>query len=156
MDATLSIATHTAPMLRRDELTRRGALRVPEVTAFFWIIKGLSTAMGESTSDYMVKTMAPEPMPAARTPIVGYELGGSRIDPEEKLQELMRSVSAVGDPFIESGPSDKIGQPFGTIPRLVQMFDAVGYRATVTTRPGAGGPRETNPAPPRCTRPCPV
>jgi outer membrane protein assembly complex protein YaeT len=82
---------------------------------------------------------APEPMPAARIPIVGYELGGSRIDPEEKLQELMRSVSAVGDPFIESGPSDKIGQPFGTIPRLVQMFDAVGYRATVTTRPGAGG-----------------
>ena len=32
----------------------RLALRVPEVTAYFWIIKGLSTAMGESTSDYLV------------------------------------------------------------------------------------------------------
>jgi uncharacterized membrane-anchored protein len=30
------------------------------VTATFWIIKGLSTAMGESTSDYLVHAMAPE------------------------------------------------------------------------------------------------
>ena len=36
-----------------------GALRVPEVTAFFWIIKALSTAMGESTSDYLVNTISP-------------------------------------------------------------------------------------------------
>jgi uncharacterized membrane-anchored protein len=36
-----------------------GALRVPEVTAFFWIIKALSTAMGESTSDYLVNTINP-------------------------------------------------------------------------------------------------
>jgi uncharacterized membrane-anchored protein len=39
---------------------RRGALRVPEITAAFWIIKGLSTAMGESTSDYLVHAMAPQ------------------------------------------------------------------------------------------------
>jgi len=39
--------------------TTRGALRVPEVTAYFWIIKGLSTAMGESTSDFMVHVMNP-------------------------------------------------------------------------------------------------
>jgi len=32
----------------------RGALKVPEVTIYFWIIKVLSTAMGESTSDYLV------------------------------------------------------------------------------------------------------
>jgi uncharacterized membrane-anchored protein len=37
----------------------RPALRVPEVTAYFWIIKGLSTAMGESTSDYLVHVMSP-------------------------------------------------------------------------------------------------
>lgn len=37
----------------------RGALRVPEITAYFWIIKGLSTAMGESTSDYLVHVMNP-------------------------------------------------------------------------------------------------
>jgi uncharacterized membrane-anchored protein len=32
---------------------------VPEITAYFWIIKGLSTAMGESTSDYLVHIMNP-------------------------------------------------------------------------------------------------
>jgi uncharacterized membrane-anchored protein len=37
----------------------RGVLRVPEITAFFWIIKALSTAMGESTSDYLVNTINP-------------------------------------------------------------------------------------------------
>jgi uncharacterized membrane-anchored protein len=40
-------------------LTLRGALRVPEITAFFWAIKALSTAMGESTSDYLVHAIAP-------------------------------------------------------------------------------------------------
>ena len=40
-------------------LTSHGALRVPEVTAYFWIIKGLSTAMGEATSDYLVHRMDP-------------------------------------------------------------------------------------------------
>jgi uncharacterized membrane-anchored protein len=38
---------------------RLGALRVPEIIALFWIIKGLSTAMGESTSDYLVNTVNP-------------------------------------------------------------------------------------------------
>jgi uncharacterized membrane-anchored protein len=41
-------------------LTTRGALRVPEITVAFWVIKGLSTALGESTSDYLVHAMAPE------------------------------------------------------------------------------------------------
>ena len=36
-----------------------GQLRVPEVTAFFWIIKALSTAMGESTSDFLVNATNP-------------------------------------------------------------------------------------------------
>jgi uncharacterized membrane-anchored protein len=40
-------------------LTRQGALRVPEVTAYFWIIKALSTALGESTSDYLVNSISP-------------------------------------------------------------------------------------------------
>ena len=37
------------------------ALRVPEITAFFWIAKGLSTALGESASDYLVGTLSPIP-----------------------------------------------------------------------------------------------
>jgi uncharacterized membrane-anchored protein len=45
---------------RLGRLTAKGALRVPEVTVFFWAIKALSTAMGESTSDYLVHAMAPQ------------------------------------------------------------------------------------------------
>ena len=47
-------------------LTRRGALRVPEVTAYFWLIKALSTAMGESTSDWSVHADRPSDRGAAR------------------------------------------------------------------------------------------
>ena len=77
--------------------------------------------------------------PAARIPIVGYELGGSRIDPDDQLRALMFSVAALGDPFVEAGPSDRIGRLFGTIPRLVQALDAVGYRAAFSTRAAPGG-----------------
>ena len=35
-------------------LSRRTALKVPELTLVFWAVKLLSTAMGESTSDYLV------------------------------------------------------------------------------------------------------
>jgi uncharacterized membrane-anchored protein len=38
----------------------RGALRVPEITAIFWAIKACSTALGESTSDYLVHAMDPK------------------------------------------------------------------------------------------------
>jgi len=41
--------------------TERGALRVPEITIYFWVIKALSTAMGEATSDFLVHRLGPEP-----------------------------------------------------------------------------------------------
>jgi uncharacterized membrane-anchored protein len=34
-------------------------LRVPQITVFFWVIKGLSTALGEGTSDYSVHAISP-------------------------------------------------------------------------------------------------
>lgn len=37
----------------------RRELRVPEVTAYFWIAKILTTALGESTSDYLVHSVNP-------------------------------------------------------------------------------------------------
>jgi len=43
-----------------ERASQHGALRVPQIIAAFWIVKGLSTAMGESTSDYLVHAMAPE------------------------------------------------------------------------------------------------
>jgi uncharacterized membrane-anchored protein len=38
---------------------RRAAVRVPAVTAVFWITKGLTTGMGESSSDYLVHLLPP-------------------------------------------------------------------------------------------------
>jgi uncharacterized membrane-anchored protein len=46
------------------------ALRVPAVTALFWIVKGLSTALGESVSDYAVHTL--HPVPAVLLGFVGF------------------------------------------------------------------------------------
>lgn len=35
-------------------LSRQFLLKVPEITVYFWIVKVLTTAMGEATSDYLV------------------------------------------------------------------------------------------------------
>src|SRR5438270_13684322 len=37
----------------------RAMKKVPEITVYFWIIKLLSTAMGESTTDYLVYQINP-------------------------------------------------------------------------------------------------
>jgi uncharacterized membrane-anchored protein len=60
MPSTTSKPAATTSLRRFGRLTARGALRVPEITVYFWAIKALSTAMGESTSDYLVHAMAPE------------------------------------------------------------------------------------------------
>jgi len=52
------------------KLTVRGALRVPEITVYFWVVKALSTAMGEATSDYLVHTI--NPVPAVLLGFVGF------------------------------------------------------------------------------------
>jgi uncharacterized membrane-anchored protein len=51
----------------------RRALRVPEITVYFWVIKGLSTAMGESTSDYLVHSSL-GPVPAVGLGFAGFVL----------------------------------------------------------------------------------
>jgi uncharacterized membrane-anchored protein len=40
--------------------TREGLSKVPEVTAIFWVVKALTTGMGESTSDFLVHGLVPE------------------------------------------------------------------------------------------------
>jgi len=42
-----------------QSLAQPGLLKVPELTVLFWVIKLLSTAMGESTSDYLVFNVDP-------------------------------------------------------------------------------------------------
>ncbi len=46
-------------MARTRNWTAGGWVKVPKVTVFFWVIKGLTTAMGEATSDYGVKAIDP-------------------------------------------------------------------------------------------------
>jgi uncharacterized membrane-anchored protein len=60
---------------------RRGFLKVPEVTAIFWLTKLLTTAMGESTSDYLVKHM---------NPVVAVGLGGIGLLAALSLQVVAR------------------------------------------------------------------
>lgn len=45
--------------MRAGRFTERDELRVPQITVFFWAAKGLSTAMGEATSDYLVNGISP-------------------------------------------------------------------------------------------------
>ena len=40
-------------------MSSRALSKVPEITVYFWIIKILTTAMGEATSDYMVHRLNP-------------------------------------------------------------------------------------------------
>jgi uncharacterized membrane-anchored protein len=44
----------------RSRRARHAFSKVPEITAYFWIVKALTTAMGESTSDFLVHTLVPE------------------------------------------------------------------------------------------------
>jgi uncharacterized membrane-anchored protein len=61
----------TPTHVRATWLTTLGALRVPAtITAIFWLLKLLSTAMGESTSDYLVHRL--HPVPAVALGFVGF------------------------------------------------------------------------------------
>jgi uncharacterized membrane-anchored protein len=46
-------------MARPEPRDRAGALKVPQIILIFWVIKVLSTAMGEVTSDYLVHQLDP-------------------------------------------------------------------------------------------------
>ncbi len=52
--------TSPAGALRTATDRRHAFSKVPEVTAFFWIVKALTTAMGESSSDFLVHSLVPE------------------------------------------------------------------------------------------------
>ena len=65
MDSQLNTSTSAsdrdgAGLPRADRDRRRRFSKVPEVTAYFWIVKALTTGMGESTSDFLVHHLVPE------------------------------------------------------------------------------------------------
>lgn len=52
--------------------SRAGLNRVPPVTPVFWVVKVLTTGMGETTSDYLVRRFAPElVVPLALLALIG-------------------------------------------------------------------------------------
>ncbi len=54
----MSAIANAVAALRRDG-SAGGLSKVPEVTLYFWVVKILSTAMGEATSDYLVHRFNP-------------------------------------------------------------------------------------------------
>jgi uncharacterized membrane-anchored protein len=58
----MNTATPSRDSRFRSQLTTPGALRVPEVAVMFWVVKGLSTAMGEATSDALVNSSLGAPV----------------------------------------------------------------------------------------------
>ena len=63
------------------QVAKRAMRKVPEVTIYFWIVKLLSTAMGESTSDYLVYHI---------NPYIAVALGGIGLVASLVLQLLVR------------------------------------------------------------------
>jgi uncharacterized membrane-anchored protein len=56
---------------RATSSTRRAMAKVPEITVYFWVVKLLSTGMGESTSDFLNQRLGP----AIAVPIMLIALG---------------------------------------------------------------------------------
>ncbi|MFI1181103.1 hypothetical protein ACH4UT_16330 [Streptomyces sp. NPDC020799] len=58
----MGATTSTRAAHRRRAVPARPVMsKVPQVTAVFWIIKILTTGMGETTSDYLARTLGPVP-----------------------------------------------------------------------------------------------
>ena len=51
--------TTSEPTATRTGVLAEAASKVPAVTAIFWVTKALTTAMGESSSDFLVRAMPP-------------------------------------------------------------------------------------------------
>ncbi len=53
------LSRRLSPVLDHPALTRRVLVKVPQVTAMFWVVKVLTTGMGETASDFLVHTINP-------------------------------------------------------------------------------------------------
>jgi outer membrane protein insertion porin family len=73
--------------------------------------------------------------------ITGFDLSGTRPDEATKVQQLLTAIFPIGAPFVAAGPADRAGEPVGTIPRLRQAMDQIGYDAAVATRRDGAGLR---------------
>lgn len=81
MGAKLDNSAHTD----QSHILMRAFKKVPEVTVYFWIIKLLTTGMGETTSDYLVHHI---------NPVIAVALGGIGLTTSLILQFLIRRYVA--------------------------------------------------------------
>src|SRR5258706_4849516 len=75
----------TLPQSQPMQLAMQVMRKVPEITIYFWILKLLTTAMGESTSDYLVFHV---------NPYIAVALGGIGLIVSLVLQLLVRRYIA--------------------------------------------------------------
>jgi outer membrane protein insertion porin family len=71
--------------------------------------------------------------------IVRFEIDGVPQAAADQIQSLLLATFPRGTRFVESGPADRLGTPIGTIPRLRQVLDVVGYDALGESHGVAGG-----------------
>jgi uncharacterized membrane-anchored protein len=66
-------SAHSSAVLDADRsLTRTLAVKVPEITVYFWVIKVLSTAMGEALSDFLDGGSAAWPVAGVLVALVAF------------------------------------------------------------------------------------
>jgi uncharacterized membrane-anchored protein len=57
--SSLAFVSSHPPLTRAVRLVPLTASKVPEVTVLFWVVKVLTTGMGETTSDFLVRSIDP-------------------------------------------------------------------------------------------------
>jgi outer membrane protein insertion porin family len=70
--------------------------------------------------------------------VMGVEIQGG-IDPAERLQAFVDQLAPPGAPLVESGAADREGTPIGTVGRLHNAFERIGYDAAVDVVPAGAG-----------------
>jgi len=105
------------------DLARRTLVKVPAVTALFWVTKLLTTAMGESTSDYLVKAINPFVAVALGTlllvGVLAYQVGTDRYIPWTYWLAVLM-VAVVG-----TMAADVLHKQFGVPYAISSLFFAV-------------------------------
>ena len=103
--------------------SRRTLVKVPEVTALFWLTKLLTTAMGESTSDYLVKVVNPVIAVAVGTlvllAVIVFQVGKDRYIPWVYWLAVLM-VAIVG-----TMAADVLHKQFGVAYAVSSLFFAI-------------------------------
>src|SRR5665213_1255459 len=115
--------SRVAVRCRAMTLSRRTLVKVPEVTALFWLTKLLTTAMGESTSDYLVKVVDPVIAVAVGTmvllAVIAFQVGKDRYIPWVYWLAVLM-VAIVG-----TMAADVLHKQFGVAYAVSSLFFAI-------------------------------